>query len=85
MAEQKIKKNKRRIAGVVVNNKMSKTLVVKVTHSKFHPKYRKQYVVSKKYKVHDGKALAKIGDQIVFEECRPLSKDKKWRLISIVK
>ena len=85
MAEQKIKKNKRRITGTVVSNKMAKTLVVRVINPKFHPKYKKQYWVSKKYKVHDEKNLAQIGDQIIFEECRPLSKDKKWRLINVVK
>lgn len=76
---------KRRFKGVVVSDKMDKTIVVKINKIKVHPVYKKRYKVSKKYKVHDQKNEAKVGDQVVFEECRPLSRDKRWRLIEIKK
>ena len=67
--------------GQVVSDKMDKTIVVQINQVKVHPIYKKRYRVSKKYKVQDEKGQAKIGDKVIFEECRPLSKDKKWRLI----
>lgn len=76
---------KRRFKGIVVSDKMDKTVVVKIDRIKVHPVYKKRYKVSKKYKVHDQKNEAKVGDQVIFEECRPLSKDKRWRLIEIKK
>ena len=79
------KRKKRRFKGIVVSNKMEKTIVVKVERTKMHPKYKKIYKVHKKYKVHDPKNQAKIGDKVVFEECRPISKDKKWKLLTIEK
>lgn len=78
---QNPKKIKRRFKGLIVNDKMDKTLVVKVTRVKVHPKYKKRYKVFKKYKVHDKNNEFKIGDKVIFEECRPLSKDKRWRVI----
>ena len=74
---------KKRFQGIVTSDKMDKTIVVKVNRTKVHPIYKKRYRVTKKYKIHDQKNEAKIGDQVIFEECRPLSKDKKWRLIEI--
>ncbi len=76
---------KKRFQGIVTSDKMDKTIVVKINRTKVHPIYKKRYQVSKKYKVHDQKNEAKIGDQVIFEECRPLSKDKKWRLVEIKK
>ena len=72
---------KKKFSGVVVSNKMDKTIVVKVDSVKIHPKYKKRYTVSKKYKVHDEKNKFKEGDKVDFTECRPLSKDKRWRVI----
>lgn len=77
--------NKRRFQGVVESDKMEKTIVVKVTRIKIHPLYKKRYRVYKKFKVHDEKNKAKVSDQVIFEECRPLSKDKRWRLVEIIK
>lgn len=71
----------RKFAGVVVSDKSDKTIVVKVETVKKHPKYLKRYVVSRKYKVHDEANQYKIGDKVSFVECRPLSKDKRWRVI----
>ena len=61
---------------------MDKTIVVKVDILKKHPRYKKRYISSKKYKVHDEKNEYQAGDLVVFEACRPISKDKKWRVIS---
>ena len=73
---------RRRLTGVVVSTKMQKTVVVKVVRMKQHPVYLKRFVQSRKYKVHDELGVAKMGETVVFEECRPLSKDKRWRLVS---
>ena len=75
------KKIRKTFTGIVVSDRMDKTLVVRVEGVKIHAKYRKRYRVSKKYKVHDEKNKYKIGDQVKFIECRPLSKDKRWRVI----
>ncbi|MCX7778983.1 MAG: 30S ribosomal protein S17 [Patescibacteria group bacterium] len=75
----------RKFQGIVVSDKMDKTIVVKVERIKKHPKYKKRYRVSKKFKVHDEKNEAKVGDKVIFEECRPLSKEKRWRLVEIKK
>lgn len=81
--KQEEKKNviKKKFHGIVVSDKMNKTIVVKVDRVKIHPKYKKRYTVSKKYKVHDEKEQFKIDDKVTFIECRPLSKDKRWRVI----
>jgi small subunit ribosomal protein S17 len=78
-------KIKRKFQGEVVSNKMVKTIVVRVEKIKVHPKYKKRYKVHKKFKVHDEKNEAKIGQIVIFEETRPLSKTKRWQLIKIVK
>lgn len=79
--ETKVKKIIRKHDGVVTSDKMDKTIVVKVNSVKRHPKYLKSYTVSKKYKVHDEKNHYHEGDQVSFVECRPLSKDKRWRVL----
>ena len=70
--------NKRTMKGVVVSDKMDKTVVVKVDTIKTHPKYLKRYKVSKKYKAHDEKNEFKIGDQVLIVEGKPRSKEKRW-------
>ncbi|MDP2736442.1 MAG: 30S ribosomal protein S17 [bacterium] len=72
---------RRKFNGIVVGDKMDKTRVVSVESIKVHPMYKKRYKVNKKYKVHDEKNLYKVGDKVRFLECRPLSKDKRWRMI----
>jgi small subunit ribosomal protein S17 len=72
---------KKQLKGTIISDKMQKTVVVRVERIKAHPKYKKRYKVHKKYKVHDEKGEYKVGDQVVIEECRPLSKEKKWRVI----
>ncbi|HQF57092.1 MAG TPA: 30S ribosomal protein S17 [Candidatus Magasanikbacteria bacterium] len=71
--------------GEVVSVKENKTIHVLVKTTKLHEKYKKQYVTSRKYAVHDEKNEAQLGDIVLFQECRPISKTKKWRLIKILK
>ena len=75
---------KKQITGTVVSNKMQKTVVVKVERIKEHPRYKKRYKVHKKYKAHDEKGECKVGDKVIIEECRPMSKEKRWRVIKKV-
>lgn len=74
----------RTLQGVVVSDKMDKTIVVRVDSLKLHPKYRKRYKRSERYKVHDEKNEYAVGDAVRFVECRPISKDKCWRVIGKV-
>lgn len=76
---------KREFEGVVESTKEDKTIHVRVSTTKMHPKYQKQYVTSKKYAVHDEKNAATVGDTVRFRECRPYSKTKRWYMIDIVK
>jgi len=76
---------KRKLEGEVLSDKMDKTVVVKVTRVKTHPKYKKQYKSSKKYKAHDEKNEYKVGDLVIIQECRPISRDKRWRVIKKTK
>jgi len=69
--------------GVVVSDKMVKTIVVAVETRKVHPLYKKAITVTKKYKVHDEKSVCKIGDKVKIVETRPLSKEKRWRVAEI--
>ena len=73
---------RKKFRGIVVSDKMAKTVVVKVERVKVHPKYHKRYTVSRRYKVHDEAGTCQIGDQVTFVECRPLSKDKRWRIVA---
>jgi small subunit ribosomal protein S17 len=70
--------------GIVVSNKMQKTIVVKVENRYSHPIYSKIVIQSKKYLAHDALEECNIGDQVLVEECRPLSKRKRWKLIQIL-
>lgn len=72
---------KRQLIGTIVSNKMQKTVVVEVERIKEHPKYKRRFKVHKKYKAHAEKELYQVGDRVIIEECRPISKDKKWRVI----
>jgi small subunit ribosomal protein S17 len=72
---------KKQLTGTVISNKMQKTVVVRVERLKEHPKYKRRFKVSKNYKAHNEKGEYKIGDKVIIEECRPISKEKKWRVI----
>lgn len=68
----------RTLTGTVVSDKMTKTVVVEVSRLKEHPKYKKRYVVTTRYKAHDEKGEYHVGDRVVMAESRPLSKTKRW-------
>ncbi len=78
----KTENKKRRLEGVVVSDKMTKTRVVAITRLKRHPKYLKFYKVTKRYKVHDEENATKTGEKVLIEESRPLSRDKRWKIIA---
>lgn len=69
----------------VVSDKTDKTRTVLVKSVKMHPLYKKRFVVSKKYYIHDEKNESKLWDKVKFRECKPLSKNKRRNLIEIIK
>ena len=71
----------RRLKGIVISNKMSRTAVVRIDRLEKHSKYRKYFRASRKLKAHDDGNETKIGDVVIIEETRPLSKDKRWRIV----
>jgi len=75
---------KRVLQGVVVSVKMEKSAVVNVERIIQHPLYKRTMKRSKKYKVHDEENLCKVGDRIRVIECKPISKEKTWRLLEVV-
>ncbi|WP_028273309.1 30S ribosomal protein S17 [Atopococcus tabaci] len=78
-------RNERKVyQGRVVSDKMDKTIVVEIATQKRHPKYGKRLKYSKKFKAHDENNTAKTGDIVRIMETRPLSKDKRFRLLEIV-
>ena len=72
---------KRKLEGIIVSDKMNKTRVVAINRLKKHAKYQKYYQTTERFKVHDENNEFKTGDKVVIEESRPLSKDKKWKII----
>ena len=78
------RKNRKSQISIVVSDKMEKTIVVKVETRVAHPLYGRTMLTSKKYKAHDENNEARIGDRVQIVETRPLSKDKRWRLQTIV-
>ncbi len=70
--------------GSVVSGKMAKTVVVVVETRRVHPLYKKTIKSTKKYKAHDEDNTCKIGDKVKIMETRPLSKEKRWRVIEII-
>lgn len=70
--------------GKVVSDKMEKTITVAIEDHVRHPLYNKHRIITKKYKAHDENNECRVGDKVKIMETRPLSKDKRWRLIEIV-
>lgn len=68
--------------GIVVSDKMKKTVVVAVDSLKTHPKYKKKYISSKKYKAHDEEEKYKVGDAVEIVPCKPMSKDKRYKVLA---
>ncbi|MDR1931356.1 MAG: 30S ribosomal protein S17 [Spirochaetales bacterium] len=78
------KTGKKMLTGQVVSDKMQKTIVVQISSRQLHGLYKKYVSKTKKIKAHDEKNEAHIGDLVRVVESRPLSKDKRWRLVEIV-
>lgn len=74
--------SKKKLTGIIVSDKMQKTVVVKVESIKEHPKYKRRFKVHKKYKAHDEKQEFHTGDKVIIEESSPMSKEKRWKVIS---
>ncbi len=72
---------KQNIIGTIVSDTMDKTVVVKVDVKKRHPKYHKAYLFSKRYKAHDENNEYHVGDKVVIESIRPMSKEKKFKVL----
>ena len=81
---QTVKNAKRSFVGLVTSEKMDKTIVVTIATKKMDRLYKKYVTRSKKYMAHDENNDAHIGDTVRIVECRPLSKDKCWRLAEII-
>ncbi len=73
--------NRKKLTGKVVSDKMDKTVVVNVNRYVAHKKYGKYFKIDKRYKAHDENNEYKVGDEVIIEECRPLSKDKTFTVI----
>ena len=73
---------KKKLTGIVVSDKMLKTVVVKVESMKEHKKYKRRFKVHKKYKAHDEKQEFHTGDKVIIEETSPISKEKRWKVTS---
>jgi len=72
---------KRKLQGVIVSDKMQKTRVIEITRLKKNPRYKKYYKVTRRFKVHDEKNEYKTGDRVLIEETRPISKEKRWKIV----
>jgi small subunit ribosomal protein S17 len=72
------------IQGTVVSDKMDKTVVVTVERRKKHRLYHKVMTLTQRYKAHDGENACRLGDVVRIEESRPMSRDKRWRVIEIL-
>ncbi|MGO8692156.1 MAG: 30S ribosomal protein S17 [Rectinemataceae bacterium] len=81
---QNAARGKQSFQGIVKSDKMDKTIVVEITMRKLHPLYKKYVTRSKRIKAHDEQNEAHEGDTVRVIECRPLSRDKRWRLAEIV-
>lgn len=76
--------NHKQFEGMVVSDKMDKTIVVVVNRIKEHPRYKKRIKVTTRLKAHDENKEAHIGDYVLIEETKPISKDKRWRLVRVL-
>jgi small subunit ribosomal protein S17 len=76
--------NKKTLVGLVASDKMDKTIVVEVVRRMQHPVYHKYISRRTRYKAHDEENSCRVGDRVLIEECRPLSRDKRWRVREII-
>ena len=82
ISELTVQPRRRRLHGIVVSDKMMKTVVVRVDRTKLNSKYKKRYTMSTKFKAHDEAREYHVGDRVTIEETRPISADKRWRVVS---
>jgi small subunit ribosomal protein S17 len=75
---------KKRLKGDVISTKMNKTVLIRVVENEKHTLYKKTIRVFAKFKAHDELNKCKVGDTVIIEECKPISKEKNWRLVEIV-
>lgn len=73
---------KRKLQGTIVSDKMNKTRVVEITRFKLHPRYKKHFKMTSRFKAHDEANEYKVGDKVTIEETRPISKEKRWKIIN---
>ena len=78
----KEEKKGRILTGVVVSDKMDKTVVVEVNRLRKHSKYKKYFKISRKFKAHDENNIYRAGDKVNVQETRPISKDKRWIVVN---
>ena len=71
----------KRLTGQIVSDKMKKTVVVEVILTRIHSKYHKTYQIGRRFKAHDEAGVYKVGDTVVIEETRPLSREKRWKVV----
>jgi small subunit ribosomal protein S17 len=84
MSNNTTRPHRKERVGVVVSDKMDKTITVKVTRAIRHPVYNKMMKTATKFKAHDEKETANIGDTVRIAETRPMSKTKRWRLVEVI-
>lgn len=85
MPQNRPANNKKTVVGKVISDRMNKTIVVQVEYLKEHPIYKRMIKKFNKFKVHDEENKAKVGNVVKISQTRPLSKDKRWRLLEILK
>ncbi|OGN12824.1 MAG: 30S ribosomal protein S17 [Candidatus Yanofskybacteria bacterium RIFCSPHIGHO2_02_FULL_43_15c] len=74
----------RKLTGVVVSDKMKKTVVVAIDRLRRHPKYKKYYKITKRFKAHDENNIYRLGNKVIIQETKPMSKDKRWVVVGKV-
>ena len=84
MAEEKVRGQRKTRIGFVVGDKAQKSAVVAITRRYMHKKYKKYVKKRERYQIHDPENQCAIGDKVLIEECRPLSKHKRWKLKEII-
>ena len=78
-------KRRRELIGEVISNNMEKTIVVEIQRTVQHPMYGKVLRQQTRFKAHDEKKECQVGDQVKLAECRPLSKEKHWKVVEVLK
>ncbi len=75
---------KKELEGIVISNKMQKTVVVEIQRQVKHPIFKKYYTLKKKYKAHDENSECQVGDRVLMRETKPISREKRWAVIKVL-